>query len=291
MKIARFAHRGRREVGIVIGDSVVPAGERLFDPIPAGDPIPLSDVEILSPIEPTAKIICAGLNYGDHAEETHASPPDEPLIFAKLPNSLIGPNESIVIPDLTDEVDFEAELGVVIGRRARNVDPSEAKAHVFGYTCVNDVSARDLQLADGQWTRGKSLDTFCPVGPWVVTADEIPDPQALGIRCLLNDEVMQDSSTERMIFGVDALISFVSRGVTLEPGDLVVTGTPAGVGFTRKPPRYLTHGDVVRVEIEHIGSLESRVVSASSFTISTRDGATRAPQRPIHPPSTGRTVP
>jgi 2,4-didehydro-3-deoxy-L-rhamnonate hydrolase len=259
VKVARFTHGGYPNAGIVNEDSIVPAGERLFDPEPVGDHIPLSDVELLSPIEPTAKIICVGLNYVDHAEETGAAPPDEPLIFAKLPNSLIGPGDSIVTPDLSDEVDFEAELGVVIGRRAQKVRASEARAHIFGYTCVNDVSARDLQIGDGQWTRGKSLDTFCPVGPWVVTADEIPDPQALGIRCLLNGEVVQDSSTRNMIFGVDALVSFISQGITLEPGDLIATGTPAGVGFTREPARYLNRGDLVTVEIDGVGTLESPV--------------------------------
>lgn len=206
------------------------------------------------------------MNYADHAEESGDTPPSEPLIFAKLPSSLIGPNDPIVIPDLSDQVDFEAELGVIIGRRARNVGLDEVRSHIFGYTGVNDVSARDLQIGDVQWTRGKSLDTFCPVGPWVVTSDEILDPQALGIRCLLNGEVMQDSSTSHMVFGVDALVSFISQGIALEPDDLIATGTPAGVGFTRQPARYLAHGDLVTVEIDQIGTLESRVISARDVT-------------------------
>lgn len=266
MRVARFTNRGNRGAGIVSDGVIVPAGESLFDPEPAGGPIPLSDVELLSPVEQTAKIICVGLNYADHAEESGDTPPAEPLIFAKLPSSLVGPNDPIVIPDLSDQVDFEAELGVIIGRRTSRVTPDEARSHVFGYTCVNDVSARDLQIGDGQWTRGKSLDTFCPVGPWVVTSDEIPDPQALVIRCLLNGEVMQESSTARMIFGVDVLVSCISQGITLEPGDLIATGTPAGVGFTRRPPRYLAPGDVVTVEIDQIGSLENRVVAARGIT-------------------------
>jgi 2-keto-4-pentenoate hydratase/2-oxohepta-3-ene-1,7-dioic acid hydratase in catechol pathway len=263
VRVARYRYQGRRAVGIVLDGAIVPAGGDLLDPQPEGDPIPLSAVELLSPVSRGAKIVCVGLNYADHAEESGGEPPDRPLIFAKLPNSLVGPSEPIRLPDLSDQVDFEAELGVVIGRRTQKVTPAEARRHVFGYTCVNDVSARDLQLGDGQWTRGKSLDTFCPVGPWVVTADEIPDPQALGIRCMLNGEVMQASSTASMLFGVDALIAFISQGITLEAGDLIATGTPAGVGFTRQPPRFLTHGDVVRVEIDGIGSLESRVSSVN----------------------------
>jgi 2-keto-4-pentenoate hydratase/2-oxohepta-3-ene-1,7-dioic acid hydratase in catechol pathway len=181
------------------------------------------------------------------------------LIFSKLPNSLTGHRSPIVLSPLSEQVDFEAELGVVVGRRARRVSKEEALAHVFGYTCVNDVSARDIQHGDQQWTRGKSLDTFCPVGPWVVTSDQIPDPQALGIRCLINGEVMQDSHTSNMVFGVDEIISFISQGITLEPGDLIATGTPGGVGFLRRPPRYLATGDSVRIEIEGVGCLDNTV--------------------------------
>ena len=260
MKVARYRYQSRCGIGVVRGDDLVPAGEDLLKPSPVGDPVPLSAVELLSPILPGAKIIGVGRNYAEHAEESGDITPNEPLIFAKLSNSLAAAGEAIVLPHISDEVDFEAELGVVIGRRASRITPAEARSYVFGYTCVNDVSARDLQLGDGEWTRGKSLDTFCPVGPWVVTTDEIPDPQALGIRCVLNGETMQDSSTASMLFGVDLLISFISQGITLEAGDLITTGTPAGVGFTRKPPRYLRRGDVVRVEIDHIGALESPVV-------------------------------
>lgn len=266
MRVARFKHGNEQLIGIVSGDAIAPAGDCLVDPAPGGRAIPLSTVELLSPVDETAKIICVGLNYADHAEESGDTIPDEPLIFAKLPNSLIGPNEAVRIPDFSSQIDFEAELGVVIGRQTSNVKPNQAHDHVFGYTCINDISARDLQFGDGQWTRGKSLDTFCPVGPWVVTSDEIPDPQTLGIRCRLNGEVMQDSSTERMIFNVAVLISHISRGITLNPGDLIATGTPAGVGFTRKPPRFLRHGDRVGVEIDRIGSLDNAVVSARVST-------------------------
>jgi 2-keto-4-pentenoate hydratase/2-oxohepta-3-ene-1,7-dioic acid hydratase in catechol pathway len=265
MRIAHYRHRGRHCAGIVSGDTVIPAGDDLLRPVPVGEPLPLEAVELLAPVVPAAKIICVGLNYADHAAESGDEAPNEPLLFAKLPNSLVGASEPIVLPDLSDRVDFEAELGVVIGRRARRVTPDEARHHIFGYTCVNDVSARDLQLGDGQWTRGKSLDTFCPVGPWVVTSDDVPDPQALGIRCLLNGKVMQDSSTALMLFGVDTLVSYISQGITLEPGDLIATGTPPGVGFTREPPVYLADGDVVRVEIDAVGVLESRVVDAATL--------------------------
>ena len=259
MKVARYRFEGCDGVGIVSGEAIVPAGTDVLSPVPDGDAIPLSSVELLAPVGRGAKIICVGLNYAEHAAEGGEDPPDEPLIFAKLPSSVIGHGRSVVLPMLSEEVDFEAELGVVMGRQARQVSVAEASDYVFGFTCVNDVSARDLQLRDQQWTRAKSLDTFCPVGPWIVTADEIPDPQALGIRCLLNGQVMQDSSTASMIFGVDDLISFISQGITLEPGDLIATGTPAGVGFLRTPPRYLSPGDQVRVEIDRIGHLENPV--------------------------------
>jgi 2,4-didehydro-3-deoxy-L-rhamnonate hydrolase len=260
LKVARYTFEGRHGVGIVSDSTIVPAGTNALAPVPGGDPIALSALELLPPVGRDAKIVCVGLNYADHAVEGGVDLPQEPLIFAKLPSSLIGPGRPIVLPSLSDEVDFEAELGVVIGRRARRVSVSEAPDYVFGFTCVNDVSARNLQVRDQQWTRAKSLDTFCPVGPWIVTADEIRDPQALDIRCLLNGEVMQDSSTSSMVFGVYELVSFISQGITLEPGDLIATGTPAGVGFLRDPPRYLSRGDDVLVEIDGIGCLENPVV-------------------------------
>jgi 2-keto-4-pentenoate hydratase/2-oxohepta-3-ene-1,7-dioic acid hydratase in catechol pathway len=210
------------------------------------------------PLE-VGKIVCVGLNYRDHAEEQSIEPPDRPLLFAKWPNALVGPGDPIVIPGFATQVDYEAELGVVIGRRARGLQPEEALDAVAGYVCVNDVSARDLQFQDGQWTRAKSLDTFCPVGPLLVPAEEIPDPQSLRIRCLVNGEALQDSSTSHMIFSVGELVAYASRGITLEPGDLIATGTPAGVGFTRTPPVFLRPGDEVTVEIEGIGALTNPV--------------------------------
>jgi 2,4-diketo-3-deoxy-L-fuconate hydrolase len=211
------------------------------------------------PIERPGKIVCVGMNYRDHAAESGLEVPDHPVLFAKWGNSLIGPGEPILLPAGFDQVDYEAELGVVIGTRARGLGVGDALGAVAGYVCVNDVSARDLQFADGQWTRAKSLDTFCPVGPRLTPAAEIPDPQRLRIRCLVNGDALQDSSTEHMVFSVAELIAFISEGVTLEPGDLIATGTPAGVGFTREPPVFLRPGDEVTVEIEGIGALTNPV--------------------------------
>ena len=213
------------------------------------------------PIPRPGKIVCVGLNYRDHADESAMDLPSAPLLFAKWPNGLIGPGEPIVLPHQTKEVDYEAELGVVIGKPARRVAAERAFDHVAGYVCANDVSARDIQFGDGQWTRGKSFDTFCPVGP-MVPAGEIADPQSLSIRCLVNGEALQDGTTADMIFGVAELIAYISDGIELEEGDLVLTGTPPGVGFVRKPPVFLTDGDEVTVEIEGVGSLTNPVRGA-----------------------------
>jgi 2-keto-4-pentenoate hydratase/2-oxohepta-3-ene-1,7-dioic acid hydratase in catechol pathway len=210
------------------------------------------------PIERPGKIVCVGLNYRAHAEEQGAKVPERPILFAKWPTALIGPGEAIVLPPITSSVDYEAELGVVIGSRAKQVPVEEALGVVRGYLCANDVSARDLQFADGQFTRAKSLDTFCPVGE-LVPASAVPDPQALAIRCLVNGEVRQSSTTADMIFSVAEVIAFVSQAITLEPGDLLLTGTPEGVGVFRDPPQFLADGDEVVVEIEGVGSLTNPV--------------------------------
>ena len=212
------------------------------------------------PIERPGKIVCVGLNYRDHAEEQGVELPSEPLLFAKWPTSLIGPGEAIVIPPIVAKCDYEAELGVVIGSRVKNVSKENAFEAVRGYVCANDVSARDLQFSDGQWTRGKSPDTFCPVGP-MVPRDEISDPHALKIRAIVSGEVLQDSTTANLIFGIDDVISYASQTTTLEPGDLILTGTPAGVGVFRDPQRLLRPGDEVTIEIEGIGSLTNPVVA------------------------------
>ena len=213
------------------------------------------------PIERPGKIVCVGLNYRDHAEEQGAPLPEAPLLFAKWQNTLIGPGDQIVIPPIVTKCDYEAELGVVIGASVRDVSTENALEAVAGYVCVNDVSARDLQFADGQWTRGKSPDTFCPVGPRLVPRDEIPDPQALSIRAILNGQTMQESSTSNMVFGVADVIEYITRTITLEPGDLIATGTPAGVGAFRKPPVFMQPGDEITIEIEGLGALTNPVVA------------------------------
>jgi len=215
------------------------------------------------PFDLPQKIICVGLNYRDHAEEQGTELPKAPLLFAKWPNTLIGSGETIVLPHETHEVDYEAELGVVIDRRTRGVSERDALDAVRGYVCLNDVSARDLQFADQQWTRGKSPDTFCPVGPHLVAREQIEDPQRLAIRCVLNGETMQDSSTSQMVFSVAEIIAYISRTITLEPGDLIATGTPAGVGIFRNPKVLLKDGDEVTVEVQGLGALTNPVKKES----------------------------
>ena len=213
------------------------------------------------PIDRPGKIICVGLNYKDHAEEQGVELLKAPLFFAKYTTALIGAGEPIVIPPVVTQCDYEAELGVVIGSRVRSVSKENAFEAVRGYLCANDVSARDLQFADGQWTRGKSPDTFCPIGPRLVPASEITDPHNLRIRAIVNGDVLQDSTTANLIFGIDEIISHASLTSTLEPGDLILTGTPAGVGIFRDPKRLLQPGDAVTIEIEGLGALTNPVVA------------------------------
>jgi 2-keto-4-pentenoate hydratase/2-oxohepta-3-ene-1,7-dioic acid hydratase in catechol pathway len=215
-------------------------------------------------IDRPGKIVCVGLNYRDHAEEQGAELPTAPLLFAKFPTALIGPGDPIVVPPIVTKCDYEAELGVVIGAKVKNVSKENALEAVAGYICANDVSARDLQFADGQWTRGKSPDTFCPVGPRLVPRVEVSDPHALRIRTLVNGEVLQDSTTANLIFGVDDVIAYASQTTTLQPGDLILTGTPAGVGVFRNPKRLLEDGDEVTIEIEGLGELTNPVRRASA---------------------------
>ena len=265
MKLAQFYEHEDLRVGIVQEPLIVPiqfAGdmqqliEEAVPPVPTDQLVDLEKVRLAAPLSRPSKIIALGLNYGDHAEESKGKLPEVPLIFAKFPNSLTGPGDQIVWDEnVAKKVDYEAELAVVIGKKVRKCTEEEAASAVFGYTCANDVSARDLQFGDGQWVRGKSLDTFCPLGPWIVTADEIPDPHVLKIRCLLNGRVMQDSHTGKMIFKIPFLIAFLSNHFTLYPGDVVLTGTPQGVGAFREPSVYMKHGDEVVVEIENIGRL------------------------------------
>ena len=226
-----------------------------------GDGIPTATARLLAPLVRPSKVVAIGLNYRSHAEESDQVVPDEPLVFAKFPSSIVGPDEPVTWDRrLTDSVDFEAELAVVIGRTARCVSPADALDHVAFYTCLNDVSARDLQFSDGQWVRGKSLDTFCPIGPWLVSPDELGDPGDLRISCTVSGEVMQDASTSDMIYQVADLISRLSFAFTFEPGDVIATGTPPGVGWFRSPKRVLVDGDVMVVAIERIGELRNTVV-------------------------------
>ena len=225
--------------------------------------IPLTSIEFLPAVNP-GKMLAIGRNYADHAIEGGSAPPEAPLIFNKLSTSLSAHNKPIVLPRISQKVDYEAELAVVIGRKAKGVSEDEALSYVFGYAPINDVSARDLQFGDGQWVRGKGLDTFAPIGPFVTSRDEIADVQALDIEGRLNGQVMQSSNTRKMIFGVAYLVSYISQGITLEPGDVIATGTPEGVGVFRDPPVLLKSGDVYEVVIEGIGTLSNPVVAGVS---------------------------
>jgi 2-keto-4-pentenoate hydratase/2-oxohepta-3-ene-1,7-dioic acid hydratase in catechol pathway len=222
------------------------------------------DAYWFAPVPRPGKLICIGLNYRDHAAESNMPIPDRPVIFSKFPTSVIAPGEPVVIPPTSQQVDYEAELAVVIGRKAKHVKASRALDYVLGYTAFNDVSARDFQFADGQWQRGKSCDTFAPMGQSIVTTDTITDPHKLSIKLVLNGQTMQDSNTDQLIFGVPELIEFLTESITLEPGDVIATGTPPGVGFARKPPVFLKPGDEMEVLIEGIGGLGNPVVASTA---------------------------
>lgn len=286
MRIARVRHgdavhlaRGEGDGWVLLRrESDHPGADALREALAAGDDLGAGgdatvgerDVTLLAPVIRPSKLVAVGLNYADHAAETGGEVPDKPLLFAKTPNTIRGPGDPIHWSrHQSSSVDYEAELAIVIGNRVSGdridrggaddgvSDPLDA---VFGYTCANDVSARDAQFGDRQWTRGKSFDSFCPLGPWIVTADEIPDPQRLAITCDVSGERLQDSSTAEMVFGCRELVGYVARNLTLEPGDIIATGTPAGVGFSRDTPRLLRNGDDVTVTIEGIGSLTNHCV-------------------------------
>lgn len=278
MKLAQFRTKavdGNR-LGLLKGDALVDITEiapDMLSLIKAGSPAlhaaqnltaksaySLGAIEYLPAVYP-GKIVAIGRNYKEHAAEGGNEPPKSPLLFTKFPNSLNAHNAPVVLHAISEQIDFEAELAVVIGRRASKVSEANALDYVFGYSCLNDVSARDLQFSDGQWVRGKSLDGFSPLGPFITTKDEIPDPQTLKIEGILNGEVMQSSNTNMMIFGVAYLISYISQAITLEPGDVIATGTPEGVGVFRKPPRLLKPGDVFEVVIDKVGTLKNTFVS------------------------------
>ncbi len=224
-----------------------------------GPIVEMDGVRLLAPVGEPGKIVCIGLNYHDHCREQHIDPPAYPRLFGKFANAVNHPGGEVRRPAMTEQLDQECELAVVIGQRASGIGPKEAMEHVFGYTILNDITMRDLQREDKQWLRAKGSDGFAPMGPVLVTADEIRDPQALRMRSFVNDEPWQDSSTAEMVFDVPTLIAFVSRTIALEPGDVLSTGTPAGVGHYQQPPRYLQDGDRLRCEIEGIGVLENVV--------------------------------
>lgn len=281
MKLVTYQIAGRQGVGALKDDAVIdltaaglPASMREL--IAGGTALlakaaliespllPLQGLRLLAPVPDPQKVVAIGLNYMDHCREQNVAVPAQPVVFAKFPSAIIGPETAIAYdPALTRQVDWEAELGVIIGKRARRVSRADALSYVFGYTPLNDVSARDLQFGDRQWVRGKSLDTFCPFGPSITTADEIPDPQKLHIYSRVNGVTMQDSSTSEMIFPVDELIAFLSNAFTLEPGDVIATGTPNGVGVFHTPKIFLQNGDRVEIEIEKLGVLRNPVVTTA----------------------------
>ena len=277
MKLLAFARdAGGRRLGVLDGDLIVDITElHGEDPLAvdlarldlSGAPrIEVGAVRGLAPIRRPGKIICVGLNYHDHCREQGIEPPPYPMLFSKFANAVANPGDAVVRPRATEKLDLECELAVVIGRRAKSIGPTEALEHVFGYKILNDVTMRDLQREDRQWLRAKGSDGFAPMGPVLVTRDEIADPQRLRVRSSVNGETWQDSTTAEMVFDVATIVAFASRTITLEPGDVIATGTPAGVGQYQDPPRYLKDGDEMRCEIEGIGVLENHVVDEAPRT-------------------------
>jgi 2-keto-4-pentenoate hydratase/2-oxohepta-3-ene-1,7-dioic acid hydratase in catechol pathway len=253
----------RLEDFIVKGEETLRTAEELLKKASYTDiesaSAPLNAVSLLAPIPFPPKIICLGLNYFDHAAETNSEVPDEPVIFIKPHTAITGPNMKIVKPRFVNELDYEGELCIVMGKTAKNVSEAKAKNYVFGYTVFNDVSARDFQFKDGQWTRGKSFDTFAPTGPCITTENQLKNTDNLAIHTWVNGDLRQNGTTRNMVFNVSQIVHQLSRVMTMEPCDIIATGTPAGVGFVAKPPRFLKNGDVVHIEIEGVGSLENMV--------------------------------
>lgn len=248
---------------LAAGESALAETQRLVQKSPEDAAIPLANVFLRTPVPQPGKIVAVGLNYRDHSIESGAKePPKWPILFAKFTTSISGPGDAIVIPTGDHQVDYEAEMAVVIGRKGKAISAEKALEYVAGYMPLNDVSARTWQFADKQWVRGKSCDTFCPTGPCLTTRDEVPDPHSLSIRARVNGATLQDSNTSKMIFRVPQLIEFISESITLEPGDIIATGTPDGVGVFRTPPIFLKPGDVVEVEIQSLGVLRNPVVAA-----------------------------
>jgi len=287
MKLATFHHDGSSRVGVVTDAGVVDLSQAAPD-LPAtmlalleagqpalhaaqraagsGTPIPLADVRLEAPIARPPKFLGIGLNYADHVREAGLEAPKFPTIFNKQSTCVVGPNDPVHLPRASSALDYEGEFGFVVGRRCRHVSRDDAPDVIAGYTIVNDVSVRDWQLRIPTWTIGKSFDTHGPIGPWIVTADEIGDPHQLRLRTFINDELRQDSNTKELIFDCFALVEHLSTAFTLEPGDVIATGTPGGVGIAQKPPALLKAGDVMRIEIEGIGQLENTVVDEPAST-------------------------
>jgi 2-keto-4-pentenoate hydratase/2-oxohepta-3-ene-1,7-dioic acid hydratase in catechol pathway len=279
MRFARFEANGQTMIGSLEGNAIQPQLEADAKPFmcmrkfieawssasrpKSGRPVPISNGRFLHPVKRPEKIFCIGLNYSDHAAETGATVGDIPVVFSKFSSALLAPGDSIQLPTISDKVDFEAELVVVIGKGGRNIPREVAREHVFGYCCGNDVSARDWQKGKpgGQWLLGKTFDTFAPLGPCIVTADEIGWPVELNIRSRLNQHVLQDSNTNKLLFPIDFLVAHLSQFCCLRAGDLIFTGTPSGVGSARTPPLFLKPGDVVEIEIERIGTLANPVTA------------------------------
>jgi 2-keto-4-pentenoate hydratase/2-oxohepta-3-ene-1,7-dioic acid hydratase in catechol pathway len=280
MRFVTFEQGGNRHAGVVLNDQVVSlsalgfpdllsvlraghaARQKLQTLATAPPPgVPLSSVKLCAPIPDPPKILCMGLNYRDHAEEANLEIPKYPVIFAKYSTTVIGSGANIVLPKNSRKPDYEAEFGFVIGKRGRHIKAEDWRDYVFGYMNCNDVSARDYQMSVSQWTMGKNFDTFAPMGPYLVSADEIDDPHNLDISLALNGEIMQSSNTRELIFKIPETVAFLSSVMTLEPGDIVLTGTPGGVGFSRKPPRWLMPGDDVLVRVEGLGELRNVCVA------------------------------
>jgi 2-keto-4-pentenoate hydratase/2-oxohepta-3-ene-1,7-dioic acid hydratase in catechol pathway len=283
MQFVTFQRDGSAEPGVIVGSDIVGLKGAGFPTLlavieggaaarkrvaswlngkpSAGEVVPLAKTRLLAPLPRPPKIICVGLNYRDHAIESKMEIPKVPTIFSKYPTAVIGPGDPIVLPKLSSKPDYEAEFAFVIGTGGRHIPASRWQEHIFGYTNFHDVSARDYQMATTQWMMGKTFDTFAPMGPAIVTADEIPDPHALDIQMIINGEVLQSSNTSNLIFRIPALIEYFSGVFTLEAGDVVATGTPAGVGFSRNPPRWLQPGDDVVVRISGLGELRNPVAA------------------------------
>jgi len=269
MHLVTFRRSGAPpETGVLVDSKVTGLGTDMLSliasgriPDPSGPSYDLASITLMAPVPRPPKLICVGLNYRDHVIESKMEIPKVPTIFNKFPNVVIGPGEPIVLPKASERPDYEGEFAFVIGRGGRHIPANRAMEHVFGYTIVNDVSARDFQMATTQWLMGKTFDTFAPMGPWLVTADEISDPHALDISLEIGGQTLQHSNTRELIFRIPQLVEFISTVVTLEPGDVVSTGTPSGVGAARKPPRFLRPGDECIVRVEGIGELRNPVVA------------------------------